>query len=265
MQARAVIEEAMVRATEVVMKYFPRSYLVQSKSGPTDLVTEADLASQEVIIDTIKKAFPHHGIVAEEESFGTVSTNRPAWFIDPLDGTLNFVRRIPLFGMSVALVENARVTLAAISLPFTVELFIAERGKGASINGQRISSPRSNDLQNTTGIVPSRASGRKGVFLSALRRYQREMNISALSVGSTAVAAAYVIDGRADWIASFDNRPWDYAAASLILSEAGCKVTDERGNRWTPDTDSLVAAPEAIHQDLIDIIAEGRTGIPKPR
>ncbi|OGL85979.1 hypothetical protein A3I40_00375 [Candidatus Uhrbacteria bacterium RIFCSPLOWO2_02_FULL_48_12] len=251
------LQETIVMAGHILMEFFGRVESVTTKSGATDIVSLADLASQRAIIERIRQKCPHHGIVAEEEGVNEVRDR--TWYIDPLDGTSNFVSRIPLFGVSMALLSRqAGFVEAGIYLPATDELFYAVSHGGASRNGKKMATEHKAELKNSFGCVPSRLTGRKKAFHTVLL-LRSEHGFWLSSFGSTVVPAAYVADGRKDWLASFDNHPWDYAAAALILKESGCRVTNDRGTDWTVEDRELIAASPPLHVELMEMVLESET------
>lgn len=250
------LQKTIVMAGRILMEFFGKIESVTTKSGVTDVVTAADLAAQRAIVERIKRQYPWHGIVAEEE--GVNEVRDWTWYIDPLDGTSNFVSRVPLFGVSMALLSRDGLAEAGIYLPVTDELFYAAARQGASRNGKKMTAEHKAELRNSFGCVPSRLKGRKKAFHAVLLS-RSDQGFWMNSYGSTVVPAAYVADGRKDWLVSFDNHPWDYAAAALILRESGCRATNSKGTDWTVEDRELICASPPLHAELMEMVRESET------
>lgn len=213
-------------------KYAERDQVgVQSKAKSTDLMTEVDVAVQQRAMALVAEEFPGDLFVAEEEGMGARpdEPDRRCWIVDPIDGTQNFVRGLyPTFGISVAFAVGGEVAAGGISLPIQDDLFLAERGAGAFRNGERIRvSDAASVEQAWIEVDLGGAAGRKPI----LDVTARLMDIAgavrcqcACVVGMCSVAA-----GELDGYVHYGMYPWDFAAAKLIVEEAGGKVTDFSG------------------------------------
>ena len=246
---RAIIQQA----GKVVLDFYGNSHITHTKQDEADVVTNADLASSNLILSAIKEHFPDHGIISEEEE--DIQTNSEyVWIVDPIDGTRNYATHTPLFGISIAVARNNAVEYAAIYLPVTNELFYAKRGCSATVNGSPIKCSKKESLLKSYGAgFASWHKERIGLirkFADAAENYEFWVS----GIGSTVVSAVYVAGGRRDWMISSDCNVWDYAAASLILSESGCRVTNFKGEDWTLSEDGFLAANELLHKQLLEII-----------
>jgi len=218
---------------------------------PFDYVTEIDRQCEELIVNSIRKYFLEHQILAEE-SGQTNQKGNHCWIIDPLDGTTNFIHAYPHSAISIALKENEDIILGVIYDPFRDELFHAEKGKGAFCNNRSIRVSKQNDVNYC--LI---ATGFPFKSRSFLDRYWLVladifMNVSGIRrTGSAALDLAYVACGRFDGFWELRLSPWDIAAGSIIVTEAGGKITDFEGKNnhiWTGD---VIATNFLIHDFML--------------
>ena len=224
--------------------------------GEVDLVTEMDRRAEDCIVGFIRKAFPDHGILAEEGG-GRESTSGARWIIDPLDGTTNYAHGLPTFCVSIAFEELGMVKLGVVYDPIRDELFTAEEGKGATLNGRRLRVSSTGELSKgllATGFpYDIRTSpennldhfSRFAVTAQAIRR-----------PGSAALDLSYVACGRFDGFWELKLHPWDVAAASLMVKEAGGEITDFRGNRFSIYGVEALATNGRIHEEMLNILQQ---------
>ena len=257
----AFVEGLAKKAGEVVLSLYQKKGLEQhGKLDRNDIVTEADLASENLIRNTIKDAFPEHIIIAEEdfEAGHEISIDdRPTWIIDPLDGTVNFATQAGLFGVVIAYAEKREVQLVAIYLPFFNELFSAQRDKGAFLNGVRVHCTKHDEFAESLGCLP--AIPRREPWLGTLYDECGKQNVWINIFGSASVTAAFVASGKKDWLYSPDRKLWDRAPEALLLQESGCVISDSQGKPWTVDSIDLVAANKKLHEKVIHVIKEIRS------
>ena len=247
------IQKLAKEAGALVLKRFGKDGVHYMKSDNAwDCVTEADLKADKFIVGRIKKAYPTHGIISEEGGVHNENAEY-VWIADPIDGTMNFSRGVPMFGVMIALVHKKRVMLSAIHIPATKELFFAKHGKGSYLNGKRINCSRIQTLENSVGSGSSTMNNRNAKFVGNILRAGRRKRIQLGSFFSMAVNACYVTCGRRDWMVTLNGRIWDFAPAFLILKEAGCKVTDTNGNPWKFGTLEMVAANPTLHKKLLKL------------
>lgn len=247
------IQKIAKTAGAAVIKKFGKVGVHHMKSDHAwDCVTEADLLSDKIIVSAIRKKYPEHGIISEES--GRVNDEAEyLWIIDPVDGTLNFVKEIPLFGVMIALVHNGEVILTVINLPATRELFFAKAGKGAFLNGKRIQCSQIRTLDNSFGTGSSNMGSRTAKFVRRIMDAGKVQRIQLGSFGSMAVNAAYVAAGRRDWMVPMMGQLHDFAPIALLLKEAGCKITDTKGNPWKFGQLEMVAANPVLHKQLLKL------------
>lgn len=225
------------------------------KKGTIDLVTEADLGAEKAIISALRYRYPDHAVLAEEGGL-TGGSSPHRWIIDPLDGTTNFAHGIPLFCISIAF-ESAGEILAGVVLnPVSGELFTAIRGGGATLNGVPVAvSDRAELVESllVTGfpyeMTPGldAALGRFGRCLAAAQGVRR--------LGAAALDLCYVACGRFDGFWEQGLKPWDTAAGTLIVQEAGGRVTAFDGGSYTPGQADMLATNGRIHEAMITLLA----------
>lgn len=251
------VKEITKKAGRAVMKEYGSLKVKYTKTNPGDVVTEADLLSTKIIISAIKEKYPDHGIISEEKS-DHQNTAEYVWIVDPLDGSRNFSTRTPLFGVMVALAKNNVIELSAIYDPIQDEFFFAKKNHGAYRNGEKIACSETRELEHSFGCASGFLKGQKLTFMENLIQYAKKKLISYSAFISAAVNTIYVADGRRDWYFSAGGGVWDYAASSLLLSEAGCIVTNDKGKPWTLKDDTFVAANEYLHPKLLELVNKGK-------
>ncbi|MDO8559747.1 MAG: inositol monophosphatase family protein [bacterium] len=244
------------QASRLVSRRFGRSGVKYTKENRADVVTEADLAANRLLVQAIKKKFPSHGIVSEEQPDWQKDAEY-LWLVDPLDGTRNFSTGTPLFGVMVAVAKNGVLQHAAIADPPNGKLYLAHRGRGATCNGKPVHCAATKDWVYSYGCTGAGLRANKLASLQRLIASAAREPLWLSMFGSAAVAAMYVADGRRDWAFSRSSGGvWDYAAGVLLMEEAGCTVTDMDGKPWTLASTSLVAAVPALHAKLLSLVRE---------
>ena len=223
--------------------------------GESDLVTEADRASERLIVERLRTHFPSHSIVAEEGG-GQESGSEYRWYVDPLDGTTNFAHGFPLYNVTLGLERAGEVICGVIYDPTRDEMFAAERGSGAHLNNRRIKVTETARLEETlmsTGF-PSR---RRHQNVNIHFYYQLAMITHGVRrTGSAAIDLAYVACGRLDAFWEFSLNPWDVAAGTLIVEEAGGICSDMKGGPLDLRGPHILAASAAIHPRLVEFCAD---------
>jgi myo-inositol-1(or 4)-monophosphatase len=224
-----------------------------SYKGVIDLVTEIDHASEAFLLKEIHTHFPGSHILAEE-SGETKGSNAGNWFIDPLDGTVNYAHRIPFFSVSIAYAFNGVVILGAVYDPMRDELFTAERGAGAYLNGRRIYASKTTELQKSllvTGFPYDTWNTKQDNFRNFEKLAKTTQGVRRL--GSAALDGCYVASGRFDAFWEFTLKPWDIAAAGLIAEEGGARVTALDGKPdYISAPQSVLAAAPGIYQQVLE-------------
>jgi myo-inositol-1(or 4)-monophosphatase len=222
-----------------------------SRKGAVDLLTEYDLRSEGLILDAIRQAFPQDAILSEEA--GEVSRGEVIWMVDPLDGTTNFAHGLPMFCVSIACAAGGQLALGVVYDPLREELFQALAGGGAFLNGQRLQVSETEALQDAllvTGFPYDIRTNPENNLDHYSRLALRSLGVRRL--GSAALDLAYVAAGRMDGFWELRLNPWDWAAGTLLVREAGGRVTDFRGGQdLLAGTDTIVATNGRVHAELL--------------
>jgi myo-inositol-1(or 4)-monophosphatase len=235
---------------------------VQQK-GPSDLVTEADFAAQELVEQTVLGAFPDHILIGEEDPAALSKAGRPAagqkplyrWIVDPLDGTTNYVHQVPHFSVSLALEHDGQILVGAVYNPAAEECFTAIAGEGAWLNGHRIHTSQVTDLAQALCAIGFPAATRRDspellLFLEGVDRIQ-----GFRRTGSASLNLCYVACGRYDVAWSFSTKIWDIAAGTLLIREAGGIVTSPDGGGLILEKGRfLAAANEHLHRQIRHLV-----------
>lgn len=251
---KTTLLNAVQAAGKEIRRFDNIEYKISNKEGVNNLVTEADHAAEKVIIDSIKKDFPDHYILSEEAG-AIVQDSQYKWIIDPIDGTINFAQGIPICCVSVGVEHNGQMILGAVYNPFINELFVAERGKGATLNDRKIKvSQRENILSAcvVTGFPYTYLDEPNGP-LQVFERFIRK-GIPVRRLGSAAIDLCWVACGRFDAFYEHKLNAWDSAAGFLIVEEAGGKVTDYKGDYYSPYQPHIAASNGIIHDEFLDWI-----------
>lgn len=242
------------QAGALLLPYFHRRVAVEYK-GDVDLVTEADRASEAFILERLRAYFPEHAVVAEES--GSHEAASPyCWYVDPLDGTTNFAHGFPVFAVSIALAQAGEMIAGVIYDPTRDELFAAEKGSGASLNGEPLRISKVGRLEEAlvvTGFPSKKRHKNPNIH------FYHQMNMQSHGVrrpGSAALDLAYVAAGRLDCFWEFHLQPWDLAAGRLLVEEAGGRVTDADGRPHRLDSPSILASNELLHDQLLRAFQE---------
>lgn len=228
----------------------------------SDFVTEVDKAAEAAIINILQDAYPQHGILAEEsgEIPGKGGGTDFQWIIDPLDGTTNFIHGFPQYAVSIALAEKGQVTQAVIYDPCHNELFTASKGRGAFVNERRIRVGKRAKLADAligTGF-PYRSFTHIDAYLGIFRELT-EKSAGLRRPGAASLDLAYLAAGRTDGFFEIGLSPWDIAAGSLLISEAGGLVSDFAGESDYLNTGNIVAGSPKIFAQLLKVVTDHRT------
>src|SRR5580692_10375540 len=242
------------QAGSLLRYYFDRHVHFELK-GDFDLVTEADRASEKLIVERLKARFPEHGIMAEEGS-GHESSSKYRWYVDPLDGTTNFAHGYPVYNVTLALEKAGEMIAGVIFDPSRDELFSCEKGGGAFLNGSRIRVSRAAKLEEclfSTGF-PSR---RRHLDVNIHFYYQLAMATHGVRRGgAAAIDLAYVACGRLDGFWEFGLSPWDMAAGKLLVTEAGGVCTDMTGGPHSLKSPHILTDNGLIHAETLGLFGE---------
>jgi len=246
--------EAVVHAGDMMMERFGGDVRIDRK-GQIDLVTEVDVAIERMFRSLIAERFPDHSILGEELGGSQEVPEGPCWVFDPIDGTTNFAHGVPIFCSSLALEVAGTAEIAAVYDPTRRELFTAELGGGAFLNGRPISvsaAPALLESMLVTGFpydVHTRVDEIVGLFSAFVGRAR-----AVRRLGSAAIDLCYVAAGRMDGFWERDLHAWDIAGGALIVSEAGGSVTNLEGGRFTSRGRDVLASNGLIHAAMLDVI-----------
>lgn len=218
--------EAALQAGTLLREGFGTHFAVQSKEGIHNLVTEYDHKSEKLVIDFLRSETPHAHFLAEESGLSEGKEEGLTWIIDPLDGTVNFAHKIPMFSVSLAAEKDGEVVCGVVYHPLVHELFVAEKGKGAFLNGERLSVSKISQLPEailSTGFPYNLVENPRQCidhFIDILRT-----GIPIRRLGAATLDLAYTAAGRVDGFFEVSLAPWDCAAGKLLVEEAGGKVS----------------------------------------
>lgn len=247
--------EVMARqAGEILRKGYGQRHKISHK-GVIDLVTEVDQRSEAYLLDAIREQFPGHKVIAEE-SGGIEGDHAHAWYLDPLDGTVNYAHNIPIFSVSIAYEENAEMKLGVVYDPMREECFSAERGKGARLNGQTIKVSAAADLANSLLVTgfPYDTWENPDNNLDNFARFSK-LTRGVRRLGAAALDLCYVAAGRFDGYWEIRLESWDMAAGGLIAQEAGGIVTTLQGVMdYLSPPQSVLAANAEIHALMLEAL-----------
>jgi myo-inositol-1(or 4)-monophosphatase len=241
-------------AGALLSKYFERKIGYELK-GEHDLVTEADRASEKLVVERLRSHFPAHSIVAEEGGNHTGSSEY-CWYVDPLDGTTNFAHGFPMYNVTLALEQSGELIAGVVFDPEKNEMFTAERGSGAYLNNRRIRVSKVKELENTL-VATGFPSKKRHLDVNVHFYYQMAMITHGVRrAGSAALDLAYVASGRLDGFWEFGLNPWDMAAGILLITEAGGKCSDMKGAPVSLRGPHLLADNGLVHQQFVDLLGE---------
>ena len=226
----------------------------------SDFVTEVDKAAEAAIIEVLREAYPAHGILAEESGLTAGKQAEYQWIIDPLDGTTNFIHGFPQYAISIALAHNGQVTQAVIFDPERNELFTASKGRGAFLNERRIRVSKRIKLEEAllgTGF-PYRSFDHIDSYVAIFKELTQK-TAGMRRPGAAALDLAWVACGRLDGFWEFGLSPWDMAAGTLLITEAGGLVSDLAGESAYLDSGNVVAGTPKIFTPLLQVIQSHKT------
>jgi myo-inositol-1(or 4)-monophosphatase len=248
---KATLIKAAERAGGILKEYYGQQFKISNKEGVNNLVTEADHAAEKVIMEIIRGNFPDHHILSEES--GDMPAASPyKWIIDPLDGTVNFAHGLPICCVSIGIEEEGQMIMGAVYNPFFNEFYFAQKGYGATLNDQLIRVSDETKVERAclvTGFPYTyldEPNGPLEVFSRLIRR-----GVPVRRLGSAAMDLCWVAAGRFDGFYEHKLNAWDSAAGYLIVQEAGGRVTDFRGEAYSPYQHRIVATNGKIHRELL--------------
>lgn len=246
------VRAARVAGAIIVRGFENRDDLNTEVKGDNDFVTQIDKDAEQAIINKIKQSYPDHTFLGEESGESGDTESDFQWVIDPLDGTTNFIKGIPHFAVSIALLHKGRLDQAVVFDPIRSELFTASRGQGAQLNGYRIRASQPRDLTNTVlaTAFPFKAKNTYGDYAIRFNQLFQECGDVRRS-GSAALDLAYVAAGRYDGYWERGIKPWDIAAGELLVRESGALATDFSGGNDPLYKGEIVAGSVKVVQNLV--------------
>lgn len=229
-----------------------------TSKGFRDIVTDADYAAQKLITSRIQATYPNHGFLTEEEDGELPETGELIWIIDPIDGTSNFSRQIPLFCVSIAAARRSERGLESeigvIYVPLLDECYTARRGAGAWLNGRLIQVSETDALENAIFTLDwSHAPTHRAQSLAVATTLSQEVK-TLRAVGSAAIALAWLAAGRLDGFFNRNIQAWDVAAGMLLVHEAGGRLSTPNGSEFTLDDFQCVASNGRLHPPILSLI-----------
>jgi myo-inositol-1(or 4)-monophosphatase len=253
MQPTLTYMENLARGAGAILRAgYNKEHQVKFK-GVIDPVTEVDHQSEAYLLGEVRRDFPDHHIFSEES--GVIQGNEEhVWYIDPLDGTVNYSHHLPIFSVSIAYASKGVLTLGAVYDPMRDEMFTAERGKGACLNGQPVRASSTTDLQRSllvTGFPYDAWNTEQDNFANFVKFAKLTQGVRRL--GSAALDLCYVAAGRFDGFWELALKPWDVAAGGLICEEAGARITNTTGGAdYVSPPQSVLATAPGIHAPMLD-------------
>lgn len=264
---RAVAEKAALKAGALLRQKWdqPREL---SRKGFRDIVTDADLASQELITQEIQKHFPHHGFITEEDDPRLHASGPIQWIIDPVDGTSNYSRQVPTYCISIGAMSgkelpaggaeplnnpSTNILAGVIYDPMRDELFSGAKDAGSTLNGETIQVSSTRSLEKALiGMDWSREPEKRQKMLESISRFAHQVH-TIRATGSAALALAWIAAGRLDVYANLVIGPWDVAAAKVIILEAGGFVSGLDGQPWILSDTGCVASNGPLHSSFLEL------------
>jgi myo-inositol-1(or 4)-monophosphatase len=254
-QIKNTLLKAAHSAAAILREYFEGTFLIESKDTINNLVTEVDKKSEVAIINVIREAYPDHYILSEEA--GELSTDSNyKWIIDPIDGTVNFAHGIPICCISIGVEKDGVIMMGCVFNPFMNELFFAEKGKGAFLNGKPITVSKKAELESACLVTgfPYRWAKIDIDPIPVFERFIRK-GLPVRRLGSAAIDLCWVACGRFDAFWEYNLNPWDIAAGYLIIEESGGTVTNFKGEPYSVYHKETLATNGHIHQQMLDEIS----------
>jgi myo-inositol-1(or 4)-monophosphatase len=251
-QLNLMLSAALKASRGLIRDFGEVEHLQVSKKGPGNFVTRADRKAEQVIVEVLQNARPEYSFLLEESGEIKGSDPEHRWIVDPLDGTSNYLHAVPHFAISIALEKNGEIISGLVYDPIKDELFYAQKGRGAFMNDRRLRVAAREDLTDALIGVAFPRGDDEGAqsFFPKLQEINHDASTLRRS-GSSALDLCYVAAGRYDGYVAINLQPWDMAAASLIILEAGGFTSDLHGNKDFLNSRQVCAGNEKIHQALL--------------
>lgn len=249
---KVAVEAAKLSAKKLTKIYekFSRADIKMKSSH--EIITEADLLSEKIIIKEIKRNFPDHKILSEESGNDDKKSDY-LWIIDPIDGTTNFSMKNPIWAISIGLAYKNEIILGVVYAPILDELYVAEKNKGAFLNNKKIQRSKI----KTGKVLNTFCHGSDVKSIKRAVKYyskQKLANFDCRQMGSASVELAFVAGGRTESLTIPGAHSWDVAAGILLVREAGGKVTDFSGKKWNLKSKDMIASNSLVHRQILDTV-----------
>lgn len=247
--------KAGLEAGKLLKEGIDTIYEISYKEGLNNLVTEFDKKAEEIIINIIKDKYPNHSFLAEESGDTNYIENNIRWVIDPLDGTVNYAHKLPIFSVSIAAELNGEILCGVVFQPVLNELFTAALGGGAFLNDKPIKVSSVSDFDKSflvTGF-PYNVNENPDNCLDDFTKVMKK-GIPVRRLGSAAVDLAYVACGRFDAFWEISLNAWDVAAGAILVKEAGGNITNYKNDNFLVNDNSLIASNGLIHNDIVNLL-----------
>ena len=242
------------RAGEILMDNYGDITVNYKKDGT--IVTNADIESERFIISMLSEKFPEFSILSEESNTGkrNLEDSEYLWVVDPLDGTTNYSIKNPFFDISIALTYKSKPIVGIVYYPFQDEMFYAESGKGAYLNDKNITVSDKDDIRESVHTFCHASDELSTLRMAEIWKRLKLLNPKVRQIGAGALELSYTACGRVDSFMMININPWDVAAGTLLVREAGGMVTDFSGNEFDITHNSILASNGRLHKKLLDII-----------
>lgn len=250
--------KSLQESGKILREFFDKDIKIESKDIVSNLVTEVDKRSETRIIEIIKTDFPAHSILSEE--IGAIdSDSYIKWIIDPIDGTINYAHRIPICCVSIGVEKNGEIIMGGVYNPFGNEFFIAEKGNGAFLNDKKIEVSKESNFEKSLLVTgfPYNTSSNPNKPAKVFTDFVN-MDMPIRRLGSAALDICWTACGRFEGFWEYNLNAWDVAAGYLILLEAGGKVTDFNGEKYSVYNKEILASNGLIHNDMLKVIKGAR-------
>lgn len=245
---------AAKEAGNIIKRTYGTALAEQEKENWHEIVTRADKEANSIILSSIQEAFPEHQIFSEE-SRQKKKDSQHVWYIDPLDGTTNFVTQFPFFCTALGLLHNGKPAVTVIYNPLAEEIFTAAHGKGAVLNEKPIQVSKNDDIKKTLITFCCKNLRSDAERLVPAWPQLKEMGRDLRQPGAGNLEIGYVAVGRNDAYFS-SSKIYDIAPSLCLAREAGCKITDWKGGPWKMDSGILITNGTKIHEDLVNVLSK---------
>jgi len=243
--------DAARKAGRILLDDYGRITISYKKDGT--IVTNADIESERSILSTLKGKFPEYSVLSEESGIEKKDSEY-LWVVDPLDGTTNYSIRNPFFNVSIALIYKSESIVGAVYYPFQDELFYAEKGKGAFLNDEEINVSNADDMEKSVHTFCHGSDRESTLKMAGIWRRLKLLNPKVRQIGAGALELSYTACGRVDSFMMINMNLWDVAAGTLLVREAGGKVTDFSGREFDINCSDILASNGRLHEKLLQII-----------